>query len=59
VDDTPRPTSPVTIRHAWREAGALKTHSVTLRPPGAYTVACEQEPTDEFIEMSLPSGKRS
>ena len=55
VDDRPGPSNPVRIRHVWREAGALKTKTLTIKRPGAYTITCEQDPQDELIELAVPS----
>jgi hypothetical protein len=58
VADTPPMRSPVTITHAWREKGELKTRAVTLRKPGPYAVTVEGDPVDEYVELSIPSGAR-
>jgi hypothetical protein len=58
VDDSPPHPSSIQIRHGWREKGVLKTKSVTLRGPEPYTVTCEDNPEDEFIEMGVPSDAR-
>ena len=58
VDDKPRPPSPTRITHAWREKGAAKTKAVALKEPGPYTITCENDPQDEFFELSIPSDVR-
>ena len=56
VEDAPRKSSPVRITHAWKEKGALKTTTVTLDRPGPYEVTPEDEPVDEYVEISVPGG---
>ena len=58
VEDTPRPASPIRIRHGWREKGEPKTRAVTLAGPGTYTITCDADPEDDFIELSVPSDTR-
>jgi hypothetical protein len=55
VDDQPRPASPVRVHHGWREGGVSKSVSLPLREPGPYTITCEEDPQDEFIQLSVPS----
>jgi hypothetical protein len=56
VEDAPRKSSPVRITHAWKEKGALKTTTVTLERPGPYEVVADEDPVDEFVEISVPGG---
>jgi PAS domain-containing protein len=58
VEDTPSARPPVTITHAWRDGGELKTRTVTLQKPGPYNVTVEGDPVDEYVELSVPSGAR-
>lgn len=58
VEDGPRPPAAVRIHREWREAGAVKKKTVTLRGPGSYTINCEQDPEDELIELAVPSVMR-
>lgn len=58
VEDTPSTRSPVTITHAWREKGELKTSTVTVQKPAPYEVTAEGDPVDEYVELSVPSGAR-
>jgi hypothetical protein len=53
--DAPRPRSPVVITHAWREGSQLKTKTVRLEQPGPYEITAEDDPVDEYIEMTVPS----
>ncbi len=56
IENQPRPASgPLRVRHGWREDGALKTESPTLNAQGEYTITCEKDPSDEFIELAVPS----
>jgi hypothetical protein len=57
VEEKPRARGPIRIRHGWREEGAPRTRTVTLRGPGAYTITCDREPVDEFVELAVPSGR--
>ncbi len=50
-------SSPVVITHAWTEDGVRKTHTARLDGPGSYDVVVEGEPTDDFIELSVPSDR--
>jgi hypothetical protein len=59
LEDRSRGGSPLRVTHAWREKGELRTKSVTLSGAGQYTVKVEDEPTDEFIELSVPSKRKS
>ncbi|MGD0088821.1 MAG: hypothetical protein ABSE73_02770 [Planctomycetota bacterium] len=56
VDDHPSASRPVAITHAWTENGVPKTKQVILEKPGAYEVVAEAEPTDEYLEIAVPSG---
>jgi hypothetical protein len=58
VDDRPRTGSRITIRHGWEESGVLKTTTVKLKGPGHYEITTAAEPTDKYIEMSIPSSPR-
>lgn len=58
VEDEPRRSSPIRIRHQWREAGVLKTKALMLGGPGFYTITCKQDPQDELIELAVPSAIR-
>jgi hypothetical protein len=58
LEDTPSTKSPVTITHAWRENGELKTKVLSLDRPGPYEVTAEDDPVDESVELSIPSGAR-
>jgi hypothetical protein len=55
LDDRPATRSPVVITHTWTENGARKTKQVRLEKPGSYEVTTTDEPTDESIEVSVPS----
>jgi hypothetical protein len=59
LDDRPRRLTPVTITHAWKESGVLKSQRVTLARPGPYDVTTSAEPTDEYIELTVPSSRLS
>jgi hypothetical protein len=55
LDDKPPRQNPITITHAWTENGSLKTQRVTLEKPGPYAVSTAAEPTDEYVELAIPS----
>ena len=55
VEDAPRGRGAVVITHRWTENGQPKSHRATLDAPGAYEVVAEGEPTDESIEIAVPS----
>jgi hypothetical protein len=55
VDDERPIASPVVITHGWTEAGELKTFRVTRDLPGAYELVTAGEPTNVFVELSIPS----
>jgi lysophospholipase L1-like esterase len=55
LDDQPRGPSKTVITHTWLEGGARKTKRVELDRPGAYEIVCEADPTDETVEISVPS----
>ena len=50
--------TPVTITHAWREKGELKKKTVSLEKPGPYEVTADDEPVDEYVELSVPNASR-
>jgi len=52
------PSTPVRITHAWREKEELKTKTVDLEKPGPYEIDCADDPSDEYVEMSVPSSRR-
>jgi hypothetical protein len=58
VDDRPRPPSPVVITHTWREHGAEKTKRIELDGAGEYEIVAESEPTDQSVEIAVPSDGR-
>jgi hypothetical protein len=58
VEERPPAAAPVTITHAWKERGELRKKSVTLEKPGPYEVACDDDPEDERIELSIPSSRK-
>ena len=58
VEERVPAASPVRITHAWKEKGELKTRSVTIERPGPYEVVAEDDPEDEWIELSIPTGAR-
>jgi hypothetical protein len=45
----------VVITHAWKEDGMPKSKTITLTKPGPYEITTLAEPTDESIELSIPS----
>jgi hypothetical protein len=56
--DEPSKRSPMTITHAWREAGVLKSKTVRLEQPGSYEIAAADDPVDEYLELAIPSAGR-
>ncbi len=58
VEDAPRRGGPMKITHGWKEKGRPKTSTVTLERPGAYEVVTEDDPVDDFVELSIPSSRR-
>jgi hypothetical protein len=58
VEEKPALTTPVTITHAWREKGELKRKTVSLEKPGPYEVTADDDPVDEYVELSVPSASR-
>jgi len=55
LDDGRESAGPVSITHAWTEGGRARSKTVSLRGPGSYEIVAERDPTDESIEMSVPS----
>ncbi len=55
LDDEPRAGAPVAITHVWLENGARKTKRVTLDGPGEYEIVAGADPTDESVEIAVPS----
>ena len=53
-DRAPEP-SRVVITHTWREGDQARSKQVALRGPGSYEIICAGEPTDESIEIAVPS----
>jgi hypothetical protein len=58
VEENPPAPTPVSITHAWRERGNLKTKTVSLEKPGAYEIVAEDDPEDEYVELSVPTSVR-
>jgi hypothetical protein len=58
VEERAPAASPVRVTHAWKEKGELKTRSVTIERPGPYEVVTEDDPEDEWIELSIPTATR-
>jgi hypothetical protein len=58
VADAPAQHSPVDITHAWREGSLRKTRTVHLERPGPYEILAADDPMDEYVELSIPSGRR-
>lgn len=56
LEEVSRPDTSVIITHGWTEAGQPQTKQVRLDGPGAYDILCEQEPTNEFLELAVPGG---
>jgi hypothetical protein len=49
----------VNITHAWSEKGVAKTKTVSVDSQNSkYVIECADDPTDEMIEMSVPSAGR-
>ena len=55
LDDQPRPATPLTVKHAWTEAGTPKEHSQTLDEAGGYVIQAGADPVNTLIELSVPS----
>jgi hypothetical protein len=58
VADRPRPRSSVTIKHAWKTGGEIKTFATTLDKPGSYEIDVAEGAVDDSIEQSIPSRKK-
>jgi hypothetical protein len=57
VEDRPRASAGLQVRHTWSENGASKSREVKLAAPGQYEVIAAAEPVNESIELSVPSQK--
>jgi hypothetical protein len=55
IEDRPPRAGPLRIRHGWTEKGTPKAKSILLDKPGSYTITCEEDPQDEFLELAVPS----
>lgn len=57
LDDQPRASQPLTVKHVWTEnnGGNTKQFQVTVPDGASYEVEAAGEPTDDSIEISLPS----
>ncbi|HUT11697.1 MAG TPA: hypothetical protein VMY42_14445, partial [Thermoguttaceae bacterium] len=55
LDDGRPSATPVRITHVWEEDGRQKTKTVSLESPTSYEIVTDTEPTDESIEISVPS----
>jgi hypothetical protein len=55
VEEQPRPSASLRVRHAWTENGAEKSNQMELNAPGEYEVTTGAEPINESIEFSVPS----
>jgi len=55
LDDGRDSATPVRITHVWRENGRRKSKTVSLQSPASYEIVADAEPTDELIEISVPS----
>jgi len=53
-DRAPEP-SRVVITHTWSEGDQPRSKQVELSGPGGYEITCAEEPTDESIEIAVPS----
>jgi hypothetical protein len=57
LDERSPRRGPITITHAWTETGTPKTQTVTLDKPGSYEIIAATEPTNEYVQMAVPSGR--
>ena len=55
LDDRPRASTPVILRHVWSEKGVQKSREVRLGGPGEYAIDVADDPVDESIELAIPS----
>jgi hypothetical protein len=58
LEDRPRASRRLVVTHAWSEQGRSKQQRVELDGPGTYEIVADEEPTDAWIELSVPSGGR-
>lgn len=50
------PKTNLQIIHGFSMNGQAQTRTINLNKPGDYTIECESEPENIFIEMTVPSG---
>jgi len=50
------PKTGLHIKHGFSINGRLQTKTIDLDKPDDYTIECESEPENVFIEMAVPSG---
>ena len=50
------PKTNLRITHGFNINGQLQTKTIDLDKPDDYTIECESEPENVFIEMTVPSG---
>ncbi len=55
IEEEERPSSPVTIKHAWSEGGLSRTRTIRMEKAGRYEIVTGSELVDEYIELSVPS----
>ncbi len=55
LDDGRASSGGVSITHVWREGGERRTKTVSLKSPAAYEIVAQEPPSDESIEISVPS----
>jgi hypothetical protein len=58
LEDRPRRSAPMIVTHAWSENGLMRTRQVRLERPSEYEIETSAEPTDESVEIAIPSGMR-
>jgi hypothetical protein len=56
IEEQTRPGTDVIITHVWTEGGQARRRQVQLEGPGTYNIVCEEEPTDESLELAVPGG---
>jgi len=49
---------PVTVTHAYRVGGKLKTQSFRFSSPREYQIHCEGEPENVYVRIAVPSRKK-
>lgn len=58
LDDGRRSDHPVRITHVWREDDRRREKTVDLDVPASYEIVADGEPTDESMEIAVPSQAR-